>query len=135
MKTSSPHSPKPVQIVVVTGLDQPKRLMTGLSLAVASAAAGTEVRVFLSMDGVQCLDPRICGQVVLPGYPPISELFSVIRDAGGVIEYCPHCLPTGCDNWIARRAVSGESPCGCVGLPAGLASYGVHLGDYSTIIV
>lgn len=130
----SPHTPKPVQVIVVTGLDQPKRLFTGLSLAAASAAAGTRVRLFLGMDGVQCLDPRLSGEVILPGYPPVAELLSVIRDSGGVIEYCPHCLPSGCDTWLAQ-APMGESTSGCAGLPAGLASYGVHLGDYSTIVV
>ncbi len=131
----SPNNPKPVQVIVVTGLDQPKRLMTGLSLAVASAAAGTEVRVFLGMDAVQCLDPEVCGRVILPGFPTIAELLGVIRDAGGSIEYCPHCLPEGCSDWGARQAPRGESACGCVALPAGLSTYGVHLGDYPTIIV
>lgn len=126
---------RPIQVVVVSGLQEPKRLMAGLSMAVAAAAAGTQVRLFLTMDGVQCLDPAVCKRVLLHGYPPVADLLGVIHESGGVVEYCPNCLPEGCDHWLARPANSGESTCGCVGLPAGLASYGVRLADYPTVIV
>ena len=124
-----------IQVVVVSGLDQAKRLMAGLSMAVAAAAAGTRVRLFLSMDGVQCLDRDACHRVLVPGYPPVAELLGVIRDSGGAVEYCPNCLPSGCDNHVARQAPSGDAPCGCAGVPAGLASYGVRLSECPTIMV
>lgn len=119
-----------VQVIIVSGPDEPKRMMLGLSMAAGAAAAGTLVNVFLAMDGAKCLLPGICDQTLLDGYPSASELLSVVRESGGVVEYCPHCLPTGCTHQTADHGNS----CGCKGVPAGLTSYGVRLADWPTVV-
>lgn len=125
---------RPIQVIVASGPADPKRVLLGLSLAAAAASAGTIVRLFLTMDGVQCLDPGVCRRELLAGYPPIADLLEAIHGSGGVIEYCPNCLPQGCDGRLAKAAGGADSPCGCSGVPAGLASYGVRLADYPTFI-
>lgn len=133
MATTSIQSSQHVQIVIASGTNEPKRVMLGLSMAASAAAAGTTVNVFLAMDGVEWLNPDVCDRVVLEGYPPAAELLSVIHESGGVVEYCPHCLPAGCR---VHGQVSAHplSSCGCVGLPSGLASYGVRLADWPTVV-
>lgn len=119
-----------VQVIIVSGPDEPKRLLLGLSMAAGAAAAGTIVNIFLAMDGAKCLLPDACERTLLDGYPTVAELLSVVKDCGGVVEYCPHCLPTGCAHHPADHAGS----CGCKGVPAGLTSYGVRIGDWPTVV-
>lgn len=119
-----------VQVIIASGTSEPKRLLLGLSLAAGAAAAGTVVNLFFAMDGAQCLAPGVCDATLLEGYPTVSELLGIIKDSGGVIEYCPHCLPTGCPH----QPQGLESSCGCKGIPAGLTSYGVRLADWPTVV-
>lgn len=119
-----------VQVIIVSGPDEPKRLLLGLSMAAGAAAAGTNVHVFLAMDGARCLQPGVCDQTLLEGYPSVSELLSVVTESGGAVEYCPHCLPTGCTHTPAAQGGS----CGCKGVPAGLTSYGVRMADWPTVV-
>lgn len=126
---------KPIQVILVSSpTDEPKRLILGLSLAAAAAAAGTEVRIFLAMDAAQCLSSDVCRRELVAGYPPAAELLAVIRESGGLVEYCPHCLPSGCDATLAHAANQHDRLCGCGALPAGLSSYGVRLADYPTVV-
>lgn len=119
-----------VQIIIVSGPEDPKRLLLGLSMAAGAAAAGTLVNIFLAMDGARCLLPGVCEATLLDGYPSVSELLAVVKESGGVVEYCPHCLPVGCSHQPAAQG----SPCGCNGVPAGLTSYGVRLADWPTVV-
>lgn len=121
-----------VQVIIVSGPDEPKRVVLGLSMAASAASTGRGVRIFFTMDGARCLLDGDCDRTLVEGYPTVAELLTVVEAAGGVVEYCPHCLPTGC---VPRVGVSvaGRGTCGCNGMPAGIASYGVHLGDRHTI--
>lgn len=121
-----------LQVIVVSGPGEPKRLVLGLSMAAAAAAAGTTVRLFLVMDGAACLRADICHRELVQGYPPVSELLTAIEQSGGAVEYCPHCLPEGCDASFARPA-QGDG-CACKGLPAGLSSYGVRLASCPSVV-
>lgn len=119
-----------VQVIIVSGPEEPKRLLLGLSMAAGAAAAGTLVNLFLAMDGAKCLMPGVCERVLLEGYPSVADLLAVVKESGGVVEYCPHCLPTGCAHAPAEHGAS----CGCKGIPAGLTSYGVRLADWPTVV-
>lgn len=123
-----------VQVVISSGPQEPKRLMLGLSMAASAAASGTNVSLFLVMDGVQCLLDEVCNKELLTGYPPVAELLSVVSQTGGAVEYCPHCIPAGCSGSIAKPVDLSESSCGCVGIPAGIASYGVRLAECPTVV-
>lgn len=125
-------SPTHVQVIIASGPDDPKRVVLGLSLAASAAVADTVVHTFFAMDGARCLMDEVCDRVLVDGYPTVAELLASIEQSGGRIEYCPHCLPTGCTPRFGARV--GTSTCGCVGTPAGLASYGVHLGDRATVV-
>lgn len=122
-----------IQVVIASGPGEPKRLFLGLSMAAAAASAGTRVRLFLTMDGAHCLEPGVCETRLVEGAPTVSELLSAIHETGGVVEYCPHCLPGGCNPSLAKP-VAASGNCGCAGVPAGIASYGVRLADYPTIV-
>ncbi|MDX1982665.1 MAG: DsrE family protein [Bryobacteraceae bacterium] len=122
-----------LQVILASGPSEPKRLMLGLAMAAAAASSGTIVHMFLVMDGAGCLRSEMCHQELLKGYPPVSELLSVIAQSGGVVEYCPHCLPDGCDASFARPAQQSGT-CGCAGIPAGLASYGVRLSSIPSVV-
>ena len=119
-----------VQVIIVSGPNEPKRLLMGLSMAAGAAAAGTTVNLFLAMDGAKCLLPEVCERTLLDGYPSVAELLAVVRDCGGAVEYCPHCLPTTC----AQHTTGQTATCGCKGVPAGLTSYGVRLADWPTVV-
>lgn len=121
-----------VQVIIASGPDDPKRVVLGLSLAASAAAANTIVHLFFAMDGARCLLDDNCDRTLVDGYPSVAELLGVIEASGGAIEYCPHCLPTGCTPRFGAQVRS--STCGCTGAPAGLASYGVHLGDRPTVV-
>ncbi|MFN7918678.1 MAG: DsrE family protein [Bryobacteraceae bacterium] len=127
-------SPPSVHVIIPSGPGEPKRLMLGLAMAAAAAAAGTVVRVFLIMDGVMCLTPEFCSTELLRGYPPPADLLAAIHEAGGSVEYCPNCLPSGCDAALARATAPAGNACRCAGVPAGLASYGVRLADIPTVV-
>lgn len=121
-----------VQVIIASGPDDPKRVVLGLSLAVSAAAANTIVHLFFAMDGARCLLDDHCDRTFVDGYPTVAELLGVIETSGGVIEYCPHCLPAGCTPRFGAQVRSSD--CRCAGAPAGLASYGVHLGDRPTVV-
>lgn len=122
-----------IQVIIASGPAEPKRLMLGLSMAASAASAGTKVRLFLTMDGARCLSADVCHAQMLDGYPPVAELLAAIHESGGVVEYCPHCMPEGCSELLARP-VEAAGPCRCAGVPAGLSSYGVRLADYPTVV-
>ena len=121
-----------VQVIIVSGPDDPKRVVLGLSMAASAASAGRSVRLFFTMDGARCLLDGHCDRTMVEGYPTVAELLTVVEAAGGVVEYCPHCLPTGCVPRVGM-IVPAPGSCGCNGMPAGIASYGVHLGDRHTV--
>jgi predicted peroxiredoxin len=128
MSTAEQH----IQVIIVSGPEEPKKVVMGLSLAASAAAAGKIVHVFLAMDGARCLLDDACERPLVEGYPPVSELLGVIEATGGVVEYCPHCLPSGCVPRFGAQ-VAIQKSCACGGAPAGIASYGVHLGDRATV--
>jgi len=127
-------SAQPVQVIVVSGPSEPKRVVLALSLAASAASTGITVQVFFAMDGARCLLDDVCDQALVDGYPTVAELLAVIEAAGGAVEYCPHCLPTGCVPRFGAQAAE-QKACGCGGAPAGIASYGVHLGDRATVVI
>lgn len=121
-----------VQVLIVSGPDEPKKVVLGLSLAASAAAAGKIVHLFFAMDGARCLLDDTCERTLVDGYPTVAEFLGIIEATAGAIEYCPHCLPTGCTPRFGAQ-VAVQKACGCSGAPAGIASYGVHLGDRATV--
>lgn len=121
-----------VQVIIASGPDDPKRVVLGLALAASAAAANTVVHVFFAMDGAKCLVGDVCAQTLVDGYPSVAELLESVEQGGGSIEYCPHCLPSGCTPRFGAQV--RQSACGCSGAPSGLASYGVHLADRATVV-
>lgn len=118
-----------LHVVVVSGPDDPKRSLLGLSMAAAAVATGSAVSVYLVMDGAQWLREEHCQSAPLAGYPAVVELMDAIREGGGAIEFCQHCVEDRC-----RHTNGGDQPsCGCASA-AGIAAYGVGMTTTPTVV-
>lgn len=119
-----------LQVVIASGIEAPKRVVLGLSMAASAIAAGCFVRLYFVMDGAQWLRAENCARVAVEGYPTVSELMEALRMGGGEVEFCPHCVEDKCSH---RAASPAEGSCGCA-TAAGIAAYGVRMSNTPTVV-
>jgi predicted peroxiredoxin len=74
--------------------DDPDRVATPLVLANNALAAGGDVLVWVSLEGVKLAKKDAASGLLPKSFPPVSELLKSFADNGGRIGVCPPCAKT-----------------------------------------
>jgi predicted peroxiredoxin len=81
-----------VVINLVTGLEDPERVMIAFLVGGAAVEQGRQVTMFLTKEAVRLALPGVAVGVACDGCPPIERLFQQYADGGGELLVCPICL-------------------------------------------
>lgn len=82
-------------LITVTHFDNdPDRVATPLVLANNALAAGGDVLVWVSLEGVKLAKKDAANGLIPKSFPPVAELLSTFRENGGRIGVCPPCAKT-----------------------------------------
>jgi predicted peroxiredoxin len=121
-----------LQVIIVSGPDEPRRAIAGLAMAASACCAGTKVGVYMVMDGARCLSTANCTRVLAQGFPTVREFVEVIRESGGAVEYCPACLNEECAVEVKQHVMESEM---CrLARPAGMSSFGMRMAQVPTVV-
>jgi predicted peroxiredoxin len=74
--------------------DDADRVATPLVLANTALAAGGDVLVWVSLEGVKLAKKDAAGGLIPKSFPPVSELLKSFAENGGRIGVCPPCAKT-----------------------------------------
>ena len=74
--------------------DDPDRVATPLVLANNALAAGGDVLIWLSLEGVQLAKTGASTGLQPKSFPPIADLLATFGEAGGRLGVCPPCAKT-----------------------------------------
>ena len=74
--------------------DDTDAIATPLVLANAARAAGEDVVVWLTMDGVKLAKEGNASDLVAKSFAPVDDLLSSYIESGGRIGVCPPCAKT-----------------------------------------
>lgn len=82
-------------LFTVTTFDtDPDRLATPLVLANNALAAGGDVLVWVSLEGVKLAQKGNVDGLIPKSFPPVADLLSSFIENGGRIGVCPPCAKT-----------------------------------------
>jgi predicted peroxiredoxin len=81
-----------VVINLVTGLEDPERVMIAFLVGGAAVEQGKQVTMFLTKEAVRLALPGVAVGVACDGCPPVERLFQQYADGGGELLVCPICL-------------------------------------------
>ena len=82
-------------LFTVTHFDgDPDRVATPLVLANNALAAGGDVLVWTSLEGVQLAKEGAAVGLIPKSFPPVAELLKTFNENGGRIGVCPPCAKT-----------------------------------------
>lgn len=70
------------------------RVATPLVLANNALAAGGDVLVWVSLEGVKLARKDASGKLIPKSFPPVAELLRTFAENGGKIGVCPPCAKT-----------------------------------------
>lgn len=94
------HRAPTLQVLVMSGAEDPHRARQGLEAALAAAAMGVEVTVFLTVRGAFWAEERQGDACVVPGCESIVRLIRELIEADVRVECCSSCarhFTTSCD--------------------------------------
>jgi predicted peroxiredoxin len=98
-------------LFTVTHFDNdPDRVATPLVLANNALAAGGDVIVWTSLEGVKLAKKDAAAGLIPKSFPPVAELLKTFTDNGGRIGVCPPCAKTHGvtqDNMLANAEFMG----------------------------
>jgi predicted peroxiredoxin len=72
--------------------DNPDKTVVAFVVANAGVAAGQEVTIFLSVEGVRLVIPGYADDITSAGFKPLKELLADFTSNGGKIWICPPCF-------------------------------------------
>jgi predicted peroxiredoxin len=81
-----------VVINLVTGTEDPERVMIAFLVAGAALDAGKQVAFFLTKEAVRVALPGHVVGEACRGCPPLERLFEQFAEKGGELLACPICL-------------------------------------------
>lgn len=81
-------------LFTITTFADADRVATPLVLANNALAAGGDVLVWTSLDGVKLAQKDAAGGLVPKSFPPVAELLRTFTEQGGRIGVCPPCAKT-----------------------------------------
>lgn len=104
-----------MQVLISAGPEDLKRAVLGFSVAAAAVSAGTQVTLFLVMEGARWAMTSEGNTADVPGFRSISELIDAIQMGGGTIEVCSTCAAeeSGCTR-VPDQLRPGITPGGLV---------------------
>ncbi len=79
-------------INLTTAQDNPDKTVVAFVVANAGLAAGQEVTIFLSVEGVRLVVPDYVDDITSPGFKPLPELLADFTNNGGKLWICPPCF-------------------------------------------
>jgi len=85
-----------LQVIITSGREACERAIVGFGLALAAAATGTQVVVWLSMRGAEWAVKTQGHQSDVAGFPSVAEYIGMIQEHGGRIELCSTCIGNAC---------------------------------------
>jgi predicted peroxiredoxin len=83
---------KKAVISLTTGLEDSERVTIALLVAVGAAESGRPTLMFLAKEAVRLAGQGVATGTACVGCPPIPELLSRYKSAGGRILVCPICV-------------------------------------------
>lgn len=82
-------------LIIVTHFDaDPDRVATPLVLANNALAAGADVLLWTSLEGVKLARKEAASGLLPKSFPPVADLLKTFTEAGGRIGVCPPCAKT-----------------------------------------
>ena len=102
-----------VVINLVTGLEDPERVMIAFLVGGAALEQGKQVTMFLTKEAVRLALPGVAVGVACDGCPPIERLFQQYADGGGELLVCPICLNArklDNSNLVPNARIAGATP-------------------------
>ena len=102
-----------VVINLVTGLEDPERVMIAFLVGGAAVEQGKQVTMFLTKEAVRLALPGVAVGVACDGCPPIERLFQQYAEGGGELLVCPICLNARKledGNLVPNARIGGASP-------------------------
>ena len=121
-----------LQVIIVSGPEDPRKAILGLSMAASAASTGSRVLIYLVLDGARCLLTEHCSRELLNGYPSVAELVEVVHESGGTIAYCPNCLESECAPEMQSRA-HVKAFCH-LAKPGGVSMVGMQMTQIPTVV-
>ncbi len=89
------NAQKKQYLFTVTHFDNdPDRVATPLVLANNALAAGGDVLLWTSLEGVKLAKKDGAAGLIPKSFPPVAELLKTFTDNGGRIGVCPPCAKT-----------------------------------------
>ena len=79
-------------ISLITGLEDPEKVMVALLVAVGAAEQGRPTLMFLTKEAVRLATDGVAVGVACNGCPSLPDLFARYRTAGGRFLVCPICF-------------------------------------------
>jgi predicted peroxiredoxin len=100
-------------ISLITGLEDPEKVMVAYLVAVGAAEGGRETMMFLTKEAVRLALNGIATGVACEGCPPLRSLLERFEVAGGRYLVCPICFDArGLDkaSLIPGAQIGGTAP-------------------------
>src|SRR5256714_11439905 len=79
-------------VSLITGMEDPERVMIAFLVAVGAAEAGRPTLMFLTKETVRLVTPGVAVGVACGGRPPLPEPLDRYAQAGGTYLVCPICF-------------------------------------------
>jgi predicted peroxiredoxin len=79
-------------ISLITGLEDPEKVTVAFLVAVGAAEQGRPTLIFLTKEAVRLATEGIAVGVACTGCPPLPDLLTRFRAAGGRFLVCPICF-------------------------------------------
>jgi predicted peroxiredoxin len=97
------NDPAELQIIINSGPEDAQRATLGFAAAAAACACGTQVTIFLAMNGARWSLESEGNESAVPGFEPIAKMIAFIQSAGGRIEVCSTCWEGACSDIIEGK--------------------------------
>lgn len=97
-------------VSITSAKNKPDSATVGFVVANAGIAAGQEVYVWLSLDGVYLSQKGYADEVMVEGFKPLAELINTFVSNGGQLIVCPPCFKTrglAEDQLVANSVLAG----------------------------
>ncbi len=123
-----------VQIIISAGPDD-CRATLGFAAAIAAAACGAQVVLFLVMNGARWAFKSVGNEPQQAGFQPVSQMLEMIQASGGRVEVCSNCLNEVCSTHDLCAASDAALPSGMrEGIhPGGLVAVAARMSQMPTV--